>query len=115
MTEAALDETVIAPRRRRRSIKKDEAVVAAPSVTAPPKRVKIILEENSNIPRTGQFFGVNGATYMLKPGHVAAVPQALIDVLENAVEHIPVIEEGSLRLIDMRPRHRYPFRILGDA
>jgi len=117
VTEAALETETLAPRRRRRVVAKpvEAEIPAAVSVTAPPKRVKIVLEENANIPKTGQFFGVNGASYILKPGHVALVPQGLVDVLENAIEHVPVIEEGSLRVVDMRKKYRYPFRILGDA
>jgi len=69
----------------------DEKETAAPAaVTTMPKRVRIILEDNPNIPPTGQFFGVNGRTYILQSGVPADVPPELIDVLDHAIESVPM-------------------------
>lgn len=118
MSEPAVDEAAIAPRKRRRSAK---TVDAAPSVVerpeaiqarTPMKRVRIILENNATIPKQGQFFGVNGYTALLKPGHEAMVPEALVSVLEDACEHIAEQDENTLQIIGWRKQYRYPFRVL---
>lgn len=114
MTEE-LDTVVNTPRRRRRVVAKaPEAAAPAVQVRAPVKRVRIILEENDNIPKTGQFFGVNGYTAYLRPGMEASVPDFLVNVLEDAVEHIAV-KDGNMQIIEMRKKYRYPFRVLGPA
>jgi hypothetical protein len=76
------------------------------------KRVKIILEENENIPPTGQFFGVNGTGYLLRAGETAEVPEALIDVLDNAVEEVPVVDPVTKQPIGHRPKHRFAYRVV---
>lgn len=75
-----------------------------------PKTTRIILEENDNIPPTGQFFGVNGRSYLLKAGVEADVPQGLIDVLDNAVVSTPVIDPDTRKVIGYRNAMRYPYR-----
>lgn len=79
-----------------------------------PKTVRIILEENDNIPPTGQFFGVNGRSYMLKPGMEAEVPQGLIDVLDNAVTSTPIIDPDTRKVIGYRNSMRYPYRVISQ-
>ena len=74
------------------------------------ERVKIILEENDNIPRGGQFFGINGAAFLLRPGVVADVPQGIIDVLNNAVMAVPVLDPNTLQVTNWRNKLRYPYR-----
>ncbi len=74
-----------------------------------PDRVKIILEENDDIPPTGLFVGVNGRGYLLKPGEEIEVPQAVVEVLENAVTSAP-LRDGGQQLIGYRDRMRFPFR-----
>jgi hypothetical protein len=114
-----LDPVVSTPRRRRRVVAKaPEAVARAEAVQTrtPVKRVRIILEENPNIPKhTGQFFGVNGYTAYLRPGMEASVPEFLVNVLEDASEHVPVTDERTLQIVDWRKKYRYPFRVLGPA
>jgi len=74
-----------------------------------PRRVWITLSENPNIPRGGHFFGVNGASFLLKPGKKASVPEGLLDVLENAVEGYPVVDPDTLIITEWRERLRYPY------
>ena len=46
------------------AVSKKVAKAAVPEV----KRVKIILEENDEVPPTGLFLSVNGVGYVLRPG-----------------------------------------------
>ena len=83
------------------------------AVTTMPKRVRIILEDNPNIPPTGQFFGVNGRTYILQSGVPADVPPELIDVLDHAIESVPILNPTTMKMEGMRQKHRYPYRRVG--
>ena len=75
--------------------------------------VKIMLEDTDKIPPTGQFFGVNGRTFMLRAGEEARVPQGIIDILDNAVEMHP-IKDGLNRVVGYRNRHRFPYRVIRE-
>ena len=85
-------------------------VVAKTQPEGMPEYVRIVLEENDNIPRIGQFFGINGRGYMLKPGVEAMVPTGIIDILENAVEDRPVVDPETNKITGYTKRYRYPFR-----
>lgn len=87
-----------------------EEVRKKPPVGAFRKHVRIILEENENIPPTGLFLGVNGRGYILRPGEPVLVPPALIEVLNNAVESKPVIDPTTRRPVSYRDSMRYPYR-----
>lgn len=78
------------------------------------KRVKIILEENDQIPPTGQFFGVQGRGYVLRPGEVAAVPLSIMNILNCAVMSVPVVDAGQ-RVVGYRDRLRFPYRVVLDS
>jgi hypothetical protein len=85
--------------------------------SAPPrvpgeKRFRIILEENDNIPPTGQFFSINGAAYMLRPGMEAEVPVGIINVLNDAVMDVPVIDPVTKQVVDWRKKLRFPYRVV---
>jgi hypothetical protein len=75
--------------------------------------VKIVLEDSDKIPPTGQFFGLNGRTWMLRAGEEARVPIGIIDILDNAVEAHP-IKDGSNRVVGYRNRHRFPYRVIRE-
>jgi len=76
------------------------------------KRVKILLEENDNIPPTGQFIGVQGRGYMLMPGCVAEVPIGVINVLNDAIMSTPEIDPNTQQVIGYRDKLRFPYRIV---
>ena len=72
------------------------------------ERVRIKLANNSQIPPTGQFIGVNGYGYLLKPGKEADVPKFVLEVLDNAVEDQPVLgEDGRVQGYETAPRFPY--------
>ena len=79
-----------------------------------PKLTKIILEENENIPPNGQYFGINGRGYLLRPGEVANVPAAIIEILNNAVMPMAVTDPRTLKVLGHRPRMRFPYRVVQD-
>lgn len=87
------------------------------------RKVKIMLEENENIPPGGQFFQVGGTdpagnrflhSYMLRPGEAAEVPEDLIEVLDNAVMLTPILDSQQ-SVVGYRDRLRYPYRIMSDG
>lgn len=75
-----------------------------------PERTWIILEDNDEIPPTGQYFGHNGVGYLLIPGEPAEVPFSIIEILDHAVVTIPVTDKTTKRVIGHRERMRFPYR-----
>ena len=75
-------------------------------------RVRIILEEQKGIPPTGQFFGLQGKAFILKPGHLADVPVGIVDILNHAIESEPVVDEETNKVIRFRNRLRLPYRVV---
>jgi hypothetical protein len=86
------------------------AVAAA--VSDAPKRVRILLEENDNIPPTGQFIGVNGRGFMLRAGEEAEVPVEVIGALEGAVQDVPIVNPVTQQVEGYRKKLRFPFRVI---
>jgi hypothetical protein len=86
----------------------------APRVSTPEgeQMVRIILEESEEIPPTGQFVGLNGRTWIIRPGEEVEVPQGVVEVLQNAVTRVPVVDPQTRQVVDYRDRTRLPFRIL---
>lgn len=74
-------------------------------------RVRIMLEESDDIPPTGQFFGLNGKGYILRPGEEADVPVGLLNVLDSAIYSVPIMGDGQ-RVIGYKDRLRFPYRII---
>lgn len=76
-----------------------------------PGRVRIVLEENEDIPPTGQFIGLNGIGYILRPGVPVDVPLGVKEILDNAVLDVPQVNPDTLEVIGTRPKMRYPYRL----
>lgn len=79
---------------------------------APPveRTIRIVLEENNDIPRNGLFLGLNGRNWMLQPGVEVDVPVGIVEILNNAIESIPVIEPQTQKVTGFRNRLRFPYR-----
>ena len=84
---------------------------AAADTPAKVKRVKIILDENDEIPPNGQFFGVNGTGYQIQPGKPVEIPEFLLGVIDTAVTTKPVTDENG-RVVGYREVPRFPYRIV---
>ena len=75
------------------------------------KTLRIMLEENEDIPPSGQFIGHNGNSYFLRPGAWVDVPVAILEILDNAVTSTPIVDPQTRQVIGHRPKLRYPYRI----
>jgi hypothetical protein len=94
----------------------DEALQAIASVEPlptpkPQPRIRIVLEDNENIPPGGQFVQVNGMPYMLQPNMEMDVPVSVLDVLDHAVMSVPV-KDDNMNVIGYRDRLRFPYRVI---
>ena len=82
--------------------------------TAPvgmPTTTRIVLDETDNMPPTGQMFQINGRAFLIRPGEPVDVPDAVIEVLDNAIHSVPV-RNAALQVTGYRDRHRFPYRVL---
>lgn len=86
----------------------------APQVASTPKRIRIRLEENENIPPTGLFIGHNGRTFIIQTGRDVDVPPELLEVLDNAIMTSSVVNPDTLRVMGYRDKLRYPYRIIRE-
>ena len=77
------------------------------------KRIKIRLEQNKEIPPSGQFIGINGVGYLLVPGVDVDVPEFLLDALDAAVEDVPVLDERG-NVAGYQKKTRFPYQIVRD-
>lgn len=84
--------------------------VAKAAITEP--RVRIILEENDNIPPTGQFFGADGKGFMVKPGLPVDVPMSIINILNTSIMATPIIDPDTRQITGFRNRLRFPYRVI---
>ena len=77
------------------------------------KRIKIRLEQNKEIPPSGQFIGINGVGYLLVPGVDVEVPEFLLDALDAAVEDVPVLDERG-NVAGYQKKTRFPYQVVRD-
>lgn len=74
--------------------------------------VKILLEENDDIPPTGLFLGLNGMSYLLRPGVAVDVPVGLKDILDHSIISVPEVDPQTRQTIGWRDRMKYPYRMV---
>lgn len=76
-----------------------------------PSTTRIVLDETDNMPPTGQMFQINGRAFLIRPGEPVDVPDAVIEVLDNAIHSVPV-RNAALQVTGYRDRHRFPYRTI---
>lgn len=91
-----------------------KGVKSAPATVAKGERVRIQLEEADDIPPTGQFIGLNGVGYILRPGVPVDVPIGVKEILDNAVIDVPQVDPNTQQIIGTRPKMRYPYRLVNS-
>lgn len=105
LPEAKSQKGAMAPKA---SGKKSAQPVAAP---AGEKMFTIILEESDEIPPTGQFVGVNGRTWMIRPGEPVTVPECVLEALNDAASSVPRTDQNG-NILDFRDKQRLPYRLV---
>ena len=71
-------------------------------------RVRIRVANTSEIPPSGQFIGVNGYGYLIKPNQEVSVPESVLEVLDNAVQSVP-IQGSNGRVEGYQDVPRFPY------
>lgn len=85
-------------------------------VASPQKStVKIIIEENEDIPPTGLYIAHNGRGYLLQAGRPIEAPPELVEILDHAVMSTPQLDPTTKQVIGYRDRLRYPYRRVQDG
>lgn len=79
-----------------------------------PDTVKIVLEENDDIPPTGLFVGLNGKGYLIRPGEPVDLPPGVIEILEHAVMSTPQVDPATKQVVGYRERMKYPYRYVNS-
>lgn len=74
--------------------------------------IRILLEENDEIPPTGLFVGLNGKGYLIRPGEEVDVPVGVAEILKHAVMSTPSIDASTKQVVGYRERMRYPYRVI---
>lgn len=88
--------------------------VKKPPVGMPPT-VRIVIEENDTIPPTGLFVGINGRSFMIRPGEEVDVPPGVLEILDNAVMSVPTVNATTRQVTGYRNKLRYPYRRVAKA
>jgi hypothetical protein len=94
-------------------IKAEKPKKAAPAKAAE-RKVKILLEDNEQVPPGGQFIQHNGRSFLIQPGHEVEVPIGVLDVLDHAVMSVPIVDGGQT-VIGYRDRLRFPYRVITNT
>jgi hypothetical protein len=89
---------------------------AAPKKAKPvvEEKVRIMLEDNDQIPPGGQFIQVNGRSFLIQAGHEVEVPHMVLDALDHAVMSV-AITDAYHSVIGYRDRLRFPYRVITDS
>ena len=89
-----------------------DAPAPAKQRRAPVQRIKIVVEENEDIPPTGLPIGLNGKAYIIRPGEEVMVPMGVKEVLDQAITSVPQVDPSTRQVVGYRDRLRYPYRVI---
>lgn len=99
----------------------DPVAAVVPEYLTPEQRVKaeprirIVLEENENIPPTGQFISADGVAFILRPGEAADVPMSVVRILDDAIQAVPQIDPSTKQVVGYRNKKRFPYSVVREA
>lgn len=73
----------------------------------------IVMEESAAVPPGGLFVCGNGVTWLAQPNVELKVPRIFLEILDNAIELVPVVDPltGSPRRYNKR--RKYPYQNFG--
>lgn len=74
------------------------------------KTVVITLHDSKEIPPGGQFVGVNGKQFWLKPGVKYRVPRYVLNALNDAIKGEPDIND-KMQVVGVRNTPRLPYTV----
>ncbi len=94
------------------AVKKAQATKGRKSRQTKPKLIRIVLDENDDIPPTGLFVGLNGRGYLIRPGCEVDIHPDVLEVLDNAVQSRPVVSPENKQVIGYRNQKRYSYTIV---
>jgi len=100
-----------APRPHRKGTGPGQGPGGKPPVPSGEQKIRILLEDNEQIPPGGQFVQVNGRSFLIQAGYEVEVPQSVLDVLDHAVMSVPVTNQEKT-VIGYRDRLRFPYRVI---
>jgi len=72
--------------------------------------VCITLHDSKEIPPGGQFVGVNGKQFWIKPGIRVVVPRYVVEALNNAVGGQPDVDD-KMRVVGVKNMPRLPYTV----
>ena len=99
----------------RAEVEAEAAAALAPEpVLTDAKRVRIVLEEVDDVPPTGLFLGINGRSYLIRPGEEVDVPEEVVHCLNDAVTSTPRTDANG-NVVDYRNRLRFPYRLIATV
>lgn len=77
-------------------------------------RVKLVVEENEDIPPTGLPISLNGKAYIIRPGETVSVPIGVKEILDHAITSVPQVDPSTRQVVGYRDRLRYPYRVVNS-
>ncbi|MNM65408.1 hypothetical protein D3C81_768550 [compost metagenome] len=77
------------------------------------KLLCITLHDSKEIPPGGQFVGVNGKQFWIKPGMKVVVPRYVVEALQNAVIGQPDVND-KMQVVGVKNMPRLPFTVHFD-
>lgn len=89
-----------------------EAPTPKAKPAAPTERVRIVLDENENIPPGGLYLGLNGYGYRIAPGVEVNVPVGVVDILDHAIETVTILDPITKQKIGTREKRRYSYSLV---
>lgn len=75
--------------------------------------VCITLHDSKEVPPGGQFVGVNGKQFRIRPGVQVVVPRYVCAALDNATHGVPELDE-KMRVIGIRQAPRLTYTVHQD-